>query len=60
MKPWYQSKIVWAQIITLALGVLSAIQGVVPSPWGPIIVLGLDGLLTTVLRIWFTDTAIAK
>jgi hypothetical protein len=59
VKKWWKSKIVWAQIITVALGVLSAIQTVVPQPWGPVIVIGLDGLLTSVLRIWFTDTKIS-
>jgi len=57
-KKWWQSKILWAQIITIVLGGLASIQSVVPAPWGVFIVLALDGVLTAVLRVFFTDTKI--
>jgi uncharacterized membrane protein len=58
MKPWYLSKTLWFNIITLIVGVLAAVLGVVKSQgW----VVGLTifvALGNGILRIWFTDSAI--
>jgi hypothetical protein len=59
-KKWWASKTVWFNVITLILGVLGAVLGVVSTQaW----VIGLTAVIALgngVLRIWFTDTPIAK
>lgn len=60
MKAWYLSKTLWFNIITLLLGVLGAIVGLLTTPTAVIVVTGFIGLGNAVLRIWFTDSAIQK
>jgi hypothetical protein len=58
MKPWYKSKTMWFNIITLILGVAAALLGVVETKaW----VIGLTVLMALgngILRLYFTDTKI--
>jgi hypothetical protein len=60
MKPWYQSKILWASVITFLIGVMGLVgeflQKADYSPFA--ITLLLSGVLTFVFRVWFTDQPI--
>jgi hypothetical protein len=58
MKQWWKSKTVWFNAITLAIGVMGAVLGVVKSEIAMIIVTAVIALGNGVLRIWFTSTAI--
>jgi hypothetical protein len=60
MKTWWQSKTLWFNIVTLILGVLGAVLGVVKTELWVIILTAVIALGNGVLRIWFTDTGIAK
>jgi hypothetical protein len=60
MKLWYQSKTLWFNVISLVLGVLGAIVGLLQTQVAVIVVTGFIGLGNAVLRIWFTDSPIAK
>jgi hypothetical protein len=63
-KPWYQSKIVWLGILTTLLGVFPLVNEYVKivAPAAVIVVdatlVLVAGIVTAVIRIWFTDTAI--
>jgi hypothetical protein len=59
-KKWWQSKTVWAQIITIAVGVLLAVQGVVDTKVGVIVLVSVVALLNGILRVYFTDSGIEK
>jgi antibiotic biosynthesis monooxygenase (ABM) superfamily enzyme len=58
--PWYKSKLVWLGVIMTVLGILPLISSllsqttVAPSDFVGL----LGGILTVILRIWFTDTAV--
>jgi hypothetical protein len=61
MKPFYLSKLVWLGIVQTLLGALTVIADFMQSgkafdPLG--IVLIVSGILTVVLRIWFTNVPI--
>ena len=58
MKPWYQSKTLWFNVVTLILGVLGELRPFVPAGTWTLIMIGAMALGNGVLRIWFTDTAI--
>ena len=57
MKPWYQSKTIWAAIITAVAGVALSLvsEGVVNEQVAGGILIGV-GLLNTVLRMITTET----
>lgn len=61
-KPWYKSKIVWLGIITTLLGVVPVVTqlanayGVNAAEVGTAII----GILTVIIRVWFTDAAISR
>ena len=63
-KPWYASKVVWMGVITTLLGVLPLVNvyANVVAPQTVTIVAGtgalISGILTVILRVWFTDTAV--
>lgn len=60
-KPFYLSKLVWLGIVQTLLGALSVIASFLQSgkPLDPLgIVLIVSGILTVVLRVWFTDEPI--
>jgi uncharacterized membrane protein len=59
-KKWYQSKTLWFNIITLVIGVLAAVLGIVETKEWVIAITAVIALGNGVLRIWFTDTPIAK
>ena len=62
MKAWYESKLTWLGIITTLVGALQLVaeflKGGAFSP--DAVVLLVVGILGVILRVWFTDTAIAK
>jgi hypothetical protein len=60
-KPWYQSKLVWLGVVmTLAGAVPVALALVAKSPITPAdIVAAVGGVLTVILRVWFTDQPIS-
>ena len=62
MKQWYISKTVWFGIIQTLIGVgllLADFFGA-GNFTAQAVTLLIVGALTVVLRVWFTDTAIAK
>jgi uncharacterized membrane protein YbaN (DUF454 family) len=59
-KSWYRSKTLWFNLITLALGVLGAVLNVLEDKVLIILFTATIALGNGVLRIYFTDTAIAK
>lgn len=61
MKPFYLSKLVWLGIVQTLLGSLSVIASFLQSgkPLDPLgIVLIVSGILTVILRVWFTEEPI--
>lgn len=63
MKPWYQSKIVWLGVIQTLLGALDVVKDALSkgSDLTPLdFSLIASGVLTVIMRVWFTDTAIEK
>jgi hypothetical protein len=60
MKAWYQSKLVWLGIILTISGALPFVSELVKvQPITPEAVIALvGGILTVILRVWFTDTEI--
>jgi antibiotic biosynthesis monooxygenase (ABM) superfamily enzyme len=64
MKPWYQSKLVWTGVLTTILGIAPLVATYVKliSPGAAMIadatVVLVSGIVTVILRVWFTDTAI--
>ncbi len=59
-KKWYQSKTVWFNLITLVVFVIAAVLNVVETKAAVIILTVINAIGNGILRIWFTDTAIAK
>jgi hypothetical protein len=61
MKKWYESKLVWLGVIQTVIGILGLLATFleVGDFAAPAVVALVIGALTVVLRIWFTDTAIA-
>ncbi len=60
MKRWYESKIVWVSIIQTAIGILALLAEYLRAgDYSPVaLTLLVSGVLTCILRIWFTDMAI--
>jgi hypothetical protein len=60
MKTWYQSKLVWLGVIQFLIGCLGLVGEFLnkgdSSPFAVTVL--LTGVLTIVMRIWFTDTSI--
>ena len=60
-KPWYTSKLIWLGVVTTLVGSLDLVarllQQVQVTPSD--IVLLASGILTVVLRVWFTEQPIA-
>ena len=62
MKKWYQSKIVWLGVLQTIIGALVVVQDYVNNGGGigpQELVLIATGILTVVLRVWFSGTPIA-
>jgi hypothetical protein len=61
-KAWYESKIVWAGVVTTLIGALGVVQEVLAK--GPVdqnaVILMASGVLTVIFRVWFTTSAIKK
>jgi hypothetical protein len=60
MKPWFTSKTLWFNVITLIVAVAGA---VFPLVKGEVWIIGMTAFMALgngILRIWFTDTPIAK
>jgi hypothetical protein len=62
MKPWYQSKLVWLGVLLTASGAIPVIVGLLEkASIAPAdVVLAVGGILAVILRVWFTDSEIAK
>ncbi|MHA2246909.1 MAG: hypothetical protein ACXADY_18335 [Candidatus Hodarchaeales archaeon] len=59
MKAWYQSKIVWLNVITTLVLSAEALMGLeLIPPAVAVYVLGGVTVLNVILRVWFTDTSI--
>jgi hypothetical protein len=58
MKQWWKSKTVWFNVLTVTLGVLGAIQGVLRNQTAIIVFVGLNALGNWIIRLFFTSTAI--
>lgn len=63
MKPWYQSKTIWLQILMTIMSVMLFLPSqdwfAAHKDWVAGIGTG-SGILTIILRIWFTDTEIGS
>lgn len=61
-KNWFESKIVWVGIInTLIASLTLAGEFLTKADFSPVAVTVLiTGILTIILRVWFTDTEISK
>jgi hypothetical protein len=61
IKAWYESKIVWVNVITAVVMILDLIsqQPFIPPEYLPLIATAI-GILNIVLRVFFTDTGIAS
>ncbi len=60
MKAWYQSKLVWLGVVQTLIGALGLLadylaKGVYTPEQ---VVLLFSGILTVVLRVWFTNTQV--
>jgi len=59
-KKWYESKILWLQVLTLLVGAVEYLinNNMFPSciQW----ILFADAILTAAIRIFFTDTKLVK
>ena len=61
MKPWYESKLTWMNIILTLIGILTLVAEYLtnsPILTAPGIIMVVVGALGVVLRVWFTDTPI--
>jgi len=60
-KQFYLSKVVWLGVITTSIGALTLVADyLAQGDFSPAsIVLLSVGVLNVILRVWFTDTAIA-
>lgn len=61
-KNWFQSKIVWVGVINTVIAMLTlGGEFLQKAEFSPVAVsVFITGILTVVLRIWFTDTPITK
>jgi hypothetical protein len=59
VKKWWQSKTVWFNLISLVIGVLVAVLGIVREQTWAVILTVFIAVGNGVLRIWFTDSSIA-
>lgn len=59
-KVWYESKLVWLGIIQTLIGMLAVLAEFLRAgDYSPVAVaILLSGVLTVILRVWFTDSAI--
>ena len=56
-KPFWQSKTVWVNTLTLLGTLLASLNNSLPAEYLPYLVFG-SGLVNLVLRIFFTDSAV--
>jgi hypothetical protein len=61
MKAWYESKVVWVNLVATIAAVVDIVtQGaLIPGAWVPYLS-AFVAVLNVVLRVWFTDTPIIK
>lgn len=63
MKKWYESKLVWLGVLQTVIGVADVLRGLLErgelsGPTG--VLLAVSGVATVIIRVWFTDAAIAR
>lgn len=60
MKAWYQSKLVWLGIVQTLIGSLGLLADYLANgAYTPEqVVLLFSGILTVILRVWFTNTQV--
>jgi hypothetical protein len=58
-KFFYLSKTVWLNVVLTAIGAVALLTDAVPAEYKPYVILA-GGILNVVLRVWFTDTPIAR
>lgn len=61
MKSWYESKLVWLGVIQTLLGSLGVLYEFLErGDFSPAaVVLSVSGILTVIMRVWFTSTVIS-
>jgi hypothetical protein len=65
MKPWYESKTVWFNVITMLLGIIPIVGAFVKliEPQTAVVIDGVlamvAGIGNVILRVWFTTEPIA-
>ena len=61
VKNWYQSKVVWVNVISALLMVFDLLvkQPFIPTSYLPYIAFAV-GVLNVILRVWFTDSGISS
>lgn len=62
-KPWYQSKLVWQNVIVTLIGVSTLLADVLtktPALTLPGVLTTIAGVAGVILRVWYTDTAIGS
>lgn len=59
-KQWWKSKTVWFNLITLVLGVVGALLNLIETKAWVLVFTAVMALGNGILRIYFTDTPIAK
>ena len=62
MKNWYQSKLVWMNVILTLIGALTLVSEYLDAgaySYSGVVML-VVGILGVILRIWFTDASIMR
>ncbi len=56
-KKWWQSKIVWFNVVSTAIAVLGVLAGMVTTEKAAVFT-ALQSIGNVILRVWFTDSPI--
>lgn len=60
MKKWYESKVVWLNVVATLAAILDAVRVLNISPEYMAIGASVVAVLNVVIRIWFTDVPIEQ
>ena len=58
MKKWYESKIIWFNVLMTILDILSLVEA--RALFDPTTMAVIHGAGNIILRVWFTNTKISK